>query len=377
MGLVGGWLSVPYHGGITHLAAPLEFMLRPALWLQMLSQYRATITVAPNFAYSLVARKLPDRDLQDLDLSALRLAFNGAEPVDADTAERFAERLAPRGLRASAYYPVYGLAEATLAAAFPVPGTGVSAQWVVRQDFSPGRTIQRAAGPGPGTIRLVSVGGALPGHSLEIVHPDTSEVLPDRTVGEIVVKGPSISPYYFDAAHVMREDRRHALRTGDLGYLDGGQLFIVDRLKDLVIVAGRCFSPCDLERAVEKVRGIRAGRVVAFSLADVPQGTEALVMVAEARPELLRSRRLMEEEVRGVITREVGLGVADVLLVNPGALARTSSGKIMRRDTRERYCSGALDSVRASGPLDPARLGRSVRLFVSGLLARRSVQGER
>src|SRR5437016_8327502 len=197
MGLIGGLLAPLAHGAVCWLLSPLEFMLRPASWMQAVSDARATLTVAPNFAYGLLARKVSDEDLQGFDLSSLRAAINGAEPVDPGTAEAFCKRLAPMGFRASSYFPVYGLAECTLAAAFPPLGRGVKIDHLRRDALANGRAVPTE--PGPGSMPVVAVGPAIEGHEVSIVSvtPDHTP-LGERQVGQIWIRGPSISPWYFE-----------------------------------------------------------------------------------------------------------------------------------------------------------------------------------
>src|SRR5216684_576144 len=271
MGLIGGLLAPAAHGAACWLLSPLEFLLRPASWLQALSVARATLTVAPNFAYGLVARKVADADLSGLDFSSLRAAINGAEPVDPATAEAFCARLAPMGLRASSYFPVYGLAESTLSVAFPPLDRGVKIDRVERAALAAGQAVPAASAEG--SVAVVSV----------------------------------------------------------------------DRLKDVIIVAGRNYAPTDIERTVEKVDGLRAGRSVAFGVPDEKHSTEAMVIAAEVQPRSRANLARLREAVRAALLEQIGLAPADVRLVHPGALSRTSSGKLMRRDARERYLAGALD----------------------------------
>ena len=367
MGLIGGLLTPLAHGGTCWLLSPLEFMLRPSSWLRAISQVRATFTVAPNFAYRLVG-KIPDEDLRGLDLSALRAVINGAETVDPDTAEAFCVRLAPLGLQRSAYFPVYGLAECTLSVAFPPLGRGVKIDHVRRDALANGQALP--AEPGPGIMRVVSVGQAIDGHEVAVVDPETHVPLAERRLGEIWVSGPSVSPWYFEG-HQPTRSRRSSLRTGDVGYLADGELYIVDRLKDLVIVAGRCYSPSDIERAAEGVEGVRAGRTVAFGVADVGTGTESLVLLVEVRPRSAGVLRKLAETIRKRVLEQIDLAPAEVMLLRPGALARTSSGKLMRRDARDRYASGGLDGERAAQPPFPLRLVRAARGALLRFVARR------
>jgi len=367
MGLIGGLLAPVAHGAASWLLSPLEFMLRPASWMQAVSEARATLTVAPNFAYGLVARKVADDDLRGLDLSSLRAAINGAEPVDPAIAEAFCDRLAPLGLRANSYFPVYGLAESTLSVAFPPLGRGLKIDHVRREDLAEGRAVP--APPGPGTMPLVSVGSAIDGHEITIVGPDHVP-LPERRLGQIWVRGPSVSPWYFEQHHPVPE-RRTSLRTGDVGYLADGELYVVDRLKDLVIVAGRSYSPSDIERAAEEVEGVRSGRSVAFGVPDTELGTEALVVLAEVQPRSSAELKELIERVRAEVAERIGLSPVDVCLLKPGSLARTSSGKLMRRDARDRYLSGALNGAQSLKALLPVRLVDAARGALFRFVARR------
>jgi acyl-CoA synthetase (AMP-forming)/AMP-acid ligase II len=335
MGLVGALLTPVCHLTTTHLLPAMEFLLRPRAWLSAMTRYRATMTVAPNFAYHLAANKIPDADLDGVDLSSIRSLVNGAEPVDPDTAHAFLTRFARHGLREGTYFPVYGLAEATLSVTFPPLGRPLVLDHVRRADLAKGQDVPAATGPGPGILSLVSVGKALDDHEIRIVDPSTGEALGERRLGEIVVSGPSVSPGYFGG-----ELSAHRLRTGDLGYIAGGELFVVDRLKDLVLVAGRSYAPSDIERVAETVPHVLHGRTVAFSVPD--SGTEALVLLAEVRAAAPLRAALMDE-IRDAVLEETGLGAKEILLLKPSTLARTSSGKIMRSDARARYLAGTLE----------------------------------
>jgi fatty-acyl-CoA synthase len=203
------------------------------------------------------------------------------------------------------------------------------------------------------------------------VGPDHVE-LPERRLGEIWVRGPSISPWYFDR-HQPHRERRTALRTGDVGYLAGGELYVVDRLKDLVIVGGRKYAPSDIERAAERVEGVRPGRSVAFGVSDPELGTESLVMVAEVQPRADGALEDLASEVRDAVAAQIGLTPVDVSLLLPGTLARTSSGKLMRRDARDRYLAGDLDGSKAVRQMLPLRIVEAARSAVGRLLTRRRV----
>jgi acyl-CoA synthetase (AMP-forming)/AMP-acid ligase II len=336
--------------------------------LQALSEARATLTVAPNFAYNLVARKVADADLRGLDFSSLRAAINGAEPVDPATAEAFCARLAPMGMRASSYFPVYGLAESTLSVAFPPLDRGVKIDRVERAALAAGQAVPAASAEG--SVAVVSVGRALEEVAIKADGGHDHEHLPERRLGEIIVRGPSVSPWYFEK-HQPRRERRTWLRTGDLGYIADGELYVVDRLKDVIIVAGRNYAPTDIERTAERVEGLRTGRSVAFGVPAPEQSTEALVITAEVQPRSRVELARLREAVRAAVTEQIGLTPVDVCLVHPGALARTSSGKLMRREARERYLAGALEGSRALRPILPIRLAQAARAAVFRWLAAR------
>jgi acyl-CoA synthetase (AMP-forming)/AMP-acid ligase II len=360
MGIVGGLLLGLYMRTEAFILEPEHFMLRPVAWLEAMTKYRATFTVAPNFAYSLVARRLSDRALAGVDLSALRLAFDGAEPIDRPTVEAFVRRLAGFGFHPEAFYPVYGLAECTLAAAFPKPGSGARFRRVDRARLIEGGV---AAADEAGEACHVSVGRAVPSMTLFVAAPGSDAPLGDGVVGEVVVRGPSVSPGYWG-----RPPRESALvRTGDLGYLVDGELYLVDRLKDLIILGGRNFAPSDLEQTAARVAGVTRGAIAAFGVPG-EDGTEVLCVVAALTPKSLRPASQITDEIRKTVTASFGVTPKDVVLVRAGAMPKTSSGKVRRRTCRAMYLEGKLDVVDGLG----ARLGMQVQHLkrqVGGYLA--------
>lgn len=342
MGLIGGLLFPIYWRMPAHIMSAIDFMTRPVTWLRGIHHFRASMTVGPTFAYSLCWRKIPDTQLDGLDLSSCRLAFCGAEPIEPAVARGFVERFAAYGLSATCFYPVYGLAEATLAVSFPQPGDEVVVDVVDRTTLA---ADQRAKPTDPGSktaASFVSVGQALAEHSAEVVDPETRAPCAERQVGEIVARGPSVSPRYFDEDP---KTQRTALRTGDLGYVADGRLYVIDRIKDLIIIAGQNFAPSDLEPCAAATVGVRLGRVVAFSLPG-DNGTESLHFVAELDPRSWRSQDAIRAELCTRVQRAFGLRVEGVALVPPGSIPRTSSGKLKRRACRDRYRLGEYgDSV--------------------------------
>lgn len=343
MGLIGGLLFPLYWGIPTYILPPRSFVLRPASWLHAMHRFRATYSMGPTFAYSILLRKVPDADLKGIDLSSWRLALVGAERVDAATTVGFCERFAPYGFRAETYFPSYGMAEATVALAFPLAGEKPRLDLVEQRALAAeGRAVPARPGD-PLTVSFVSVGLPLDGHSIRIVKPRSRTECPERTLGEIVAIGPSISPYYFSQG-TAKADRRGELRTGDVGYLADGRLYVVDRLKDLVIIAGQNFLPTDIELCVAGTRGVRAGRVVAFAVPD-EGGTEALVLSAEIDARRRIPRAKIKQQLSDRIERQLGIRPKDIVLVAPGATPLTTSGKLRRQACRDLYLERKLKEV--------------------------------
>jgi fatty-acyl-CoA synthase len=340
MGLIG-FLGLPMvTGADLVLAAPQDFLAAPARWLHWLSDHRGTITAAPNFAYALAARAL--RREEGLDLSHLRIALNGAEAVDAETVAAFVEAGARHGLRPGAPFPAFGMAEATLAVTFPPPGRGLVTDVVDRHALEHERRAV-AVDPSRPESRdhrtMVRLGTPLPGFELRIVEPDTGEVLADRCVGEMELRGPSVTPGYHDRPDATAEARRDGwLRTGDLAYTVDGELVVCGRIKDVIIVGGRNVFPEDVERAASDVDGVRTGNVIAFGHRG-RRGREAIVVVAEIRHD---DATLVRELVAKRVTDAIGLPPEEVVLVAAGTLPKTSSGKLQRALCHQRWQAGEL-----------------------------------
>jgi len=367
MGLIGGLLQ-PLHRGIPAvLMAPQFFLERPVRWLEAIARHRGTISGAPDFAFRLCLDRIKDTQVAALDLSSWRVAFSGAEPVRHDTLQGFVERFAPAGFDARALFPCYGLAEATLFVSGAKRGQGMRAPSFDAQALANG-LAQAAGGDDPDdAVTLVSCGRVPPLHQVEIVDPQTLRPRPDGQVGEIHVAGASIAQGYWqrreesEATFIERAGRRW-LRTGDLGFVQGGELSVTGRLKDLVIVRGQNVYPQDIERAIEaEVEAARAGRVAAFAVPR-PDGGEGIGVALEVSRGL--QKRLSVDALVEALSRAcAGVcrePVSVALLLNPGALPRTSSGKLQRRACREGWQRGTLDAfaVRegaqavAAGPLD-------------------------
>ena len=337
MGLIG-LLTMPMATGADLvLAAPQDFLAAPARWMEWLAHFGGTATAGPNFSYALAARAL--RRSAPLDLSRWRLGLNGAEPVDPDAVEAFVAAGAPHALDAGSVFPAFGMAEATLAVTFPVPGTGLRTDVVDRRVLE---TERYAAVSGDKDVRrLALLGRAVPGLEIRVVDP-SGAVLGDREAGELQVRGTSVTPGYYKRPDVTAASfDGEWLRTGDLAYLVDGELVVCGRLKDVIIVGGRNVFPEDVERAVANVEGVRPGNVIAFGV-DGRKGRESLVVVAETKADDIDgTRRLVGERVLDA----VGIPAAEVVLVQPGTLPKTSSGKLQRSLCRDRYLGTELLEV--------------------------------
>ena len=342
MGLVG-LLTLPMSTGTALvLGAPQDFTSRPARWMDWLSTYGGTATAGPNFSYVLATRALQRSD--QLDLSRLRIALNGAEPIDPDQVEAFIEAGRRHGLRPEAVFPAFGMAEVALAGTFPEPGTGMVLDCVDRRVLESERYAAPVAPGTDGSRRLARLGRPVPGLEIRIVDPESGAPLRDREVGELEIRGTSVTPGYYrrpDANATLFHDGW--LRTGDLAYLLDGQLVMCGRIKDVIIVGGRNVFPEDVERAVGSLEGVRAGNVIAFGV-DGDRGRETLVVVAESKADdVALVRKLVAARVRDV----VGVPAKAIVLVAPGTLPKTSSGKLQRSLCRNRYHDGQLALVDA------------------------------
>ncbi len=340
MGLIG-FVIGPLFTNIPVVFLPTaSFVRNPRLWLDTIHKHRGTITYAPNFAYQLVAKRLKDRDVEGWDLSCMRRTGCGAEPIQPRTLRDFAQKLAPARFDPRSFIPSYGMAEATLAITFVPRDTGVRTDRIDRRAREGG---QASPSDAHDAHELVNCGSAFPDHEIAIVDPEGRR-LPDRQVGEIVTRGPSISPGYFQEPELTRASFRDGwLHSGDLGYLVDGEVYICGRLKDVIIIRGRNFYPSDIEWIVSELPGVRRGNVVAFSV-EVPasegeRGDEELVVCAEA---FQSEAKGLGEAIAQAVLANFALSVYKVEIVPQGTLPRTSSGKPQRRRTRQMFLDGAL-----------------------------------
>ncbi|HJV26766.1 MAG TPA: AMP-binding protein [Aromatoleum sp.] len=347
MGLVAAWLGSLYNGSPLVLMSPLDFLSRPARWLRTIHRYRGSLSAAPNFAYELVLKHVGEPDLAGLDLSCWRVAANGAEPVSADTVERFAARLARCGLRADAIVPSYGLAENTVGLAVPRPGRPPRIDRIAREAFFRDNEAVPAAADDAAAIRFVGCGDALPGHELSIVDQAGAE-LPARHVGRIEFRGPSATAGYLNNAEETRKlCHGDWLDTGDLGYLADGELFVTGRVKDMIIRGGRNLYPYELEEAIGTLANVRRGCVAVFGAPDATMASERLVAVVETRVSDAGERRELRRAIEGLATELLGVPLDEVVLAPAHSVLKTSSGKIRRAATRDLYQSGDLGRQRS------------------------------
>lgn len=354
LGLIGGVLQPLYGGYEATIMAPTAFLQRPIRWLQAISRYKGTLAGAPNFAYDLCVRKITPEQKETLDLSSWVAAANGAEPVRPETLERFAEAFAPCGFRREALLPCYGLAEATL---FVCGARGTGAFHFDNRALEQNRAVEVAETTTETEKNtLVSLGPPLAGEQIVVVNGETRLPCASGEVGEIWVAGPSIAQGYWRRAeeteytfraHLASDGTGPFMRTGDLGFLHHGELFITGRVKDLIIIRGSNHYPQDIERTVELSHAaVRASCVAAFSVE--VKDNEQLVIVSEIERQYLRGN--MDEivsSIRQAIAEQHELQVYGVTLIKPGSILKTSSGKVQRRGCREAFLSNTLETVYA------------------------------
>jgi acyl transferase domain-containing protein/acyl-CoA synthetase (AMP-forming)/AMP-acid ligase II/acyl carrier protein len=356
MGLIGNVLLTLFLGARAVLMSPVSFLQKPYRWLEAISRFKGTYSGAPNFAYELCVEKVSPAQKERLDLSTWAAAFNGAEPVRAATLDHFAEAFAPCGFRKAAFYPCYGMAEATLlisggdrqqlpvvrhVAAGPLEGNQVLAV--------------EPAGPAERVLTLVSCGHAWHGQQVHVVDPATARLCPDGTVGEIWVAGDSVARGYWNqpekteeifGARITGLTAGPFLRTGDLGFVQDGELYITGRMKDLIIIRGRNHYPQDIEQTTEKAHpALRVTCCAAFSV--TREGDESLVVVQEVNREAMRtlSADAVFGAIREAVANEHEVQVGAILLIRTGSIPKTSSGKIQRSACRRAFAEGTLEIV--------------------------------
>jgi fatty-acyl-CoA synthase len=334
MGLIGCVFPAALTPGPLTLIPPEVFLAKPAVWLRAISRYRGTISPAPSFAYALCTERIRPAELEGVDLSSWSMALNGAEPVAPAATRAFIERFAPYGLRAEALMPVYGLSEMALAVTFTPPGRGMRTVHLDRAALGEGRAVE--APPGDGAVELATLGPPLPGYAVEIRSGAGSDV------GRVWCAGPSRMKGYLGRAGQPFDGPW--LDTGDVGLLHDGELVVTGRAKDLLVIRGRNHAPQDLERAVDTVDGVRTG--CAAAVADIGDHGERLLLFVEVRAPVEGQAEACATAVRAA----TGVTPDLVLLLAPGTLPRTSSGKIRRSETLARFHAGTLTEPDAVTP---------------------------
>jgi acyl-CoA synthetase (AMP-forming)/AMP-acid ligase II len=353
MGLVLNVLESFYLGALYVVISPTSFVQRPLMWLRAISRYRAEVSSAPNFAFDLCVSRFRAEQMEGVDLSCWKVAFNAAEPVRAATIEHFAAKFAPYGFDPRTMYPGYGMAEATLLISGGRRGDEVIMRIVSREALQ--RSVVAAPKNGADAQVLVGCGRALVGEEIAIVDPDSRRRRPADAIGEIWVRGANVAAGYWQnpaatvetfAATIAGESGDHWLRTGDLGFLDvAGEIYITGRIKDVIIIYGNNHYPQDIEATMQSAHpALRQNCGVAFSYVD-HRGVEKLVLVQEVE----RTQRHqisageIEKRIREAVNNEHDIAVHEIVLIRPGSIPKTTSGKIQRRLTQQLWHERALD----------------------------------
>jgi len=365
MGLIGAWLTLLHFGVPLAVMSPLAFLTRPERWLKAFQKYGGTISAAPNFAYELCVRKIANKDIQGLDLSNWRAALNGAEPVNPETLDRFAERFAPYGFRREAQLPVYGLAEAALAVTVPPLNRGPLIERIEREAFTAEGRAVPARENDTTAIAFVSSGKPIVRHEVRIVDAGGKEVS-DRTEGFLWFRGASATSGYYQNAEATENlfpmgtaasDGKYAwVNSGDRAYRADGEIYVTGRVKDIIIKGGRNLYPHEVEELAARAEGIRKGCIVAFGLKDEKSGTEKLIVVAESREREASRRAAIVAAVTEQVSQGLGLPPDRVELLPPGSIPKTSSGKLRREETKQLYLAGKLAAGKAPAWVQIARL---------------------
>ena len=356
MGLIGFHLIMFFNRVHTHLMPTDLFVRRPLLWLQLASRIRATILCSPNFGYKHYLKVLGDRPVDDLDLQSVRLIFNGAEPISVALCRQFLSRMAPARLNANAMYPVYGLAEASLAVSFPAPGAPLRTLVVNRHGLTVGHEVQPLPAAQREGIELVSEGKAIPYCSVRIAD-DEDRPLPEERVGHLHIRGDNVTRGYFEnpEANAAAFTADGWLRTGDLAVVHQGELYVTGRAKEIIFVNGQNYYPHDLESILQPVEGLELGKVVAAGVRAAGEASEQLALFVLHRGEVEDFVALANAAARR-INEQTGLEVANVVPVK--RIPKTTSGKIQRHLLEEAYANGEFDAqLKALAALREARGG--------------------
>ena len=355
MGLIGNVIQPVFIGVTCVLMAPMAFLQQPMRWLNVVSTYGITNCGGPNFAYRLCVEKITEEQKKGLNLSSWEVAFNGAEPVLASTLKEFNEKFAECGFKEQTFYPTYGLAEATLYVSGGNKNEAPTILTVSARALEQNKVKIETTFKSGETKQLVSCGQAWLDQCIKIVNPETQQCYGEDEVGEIWVKGPSVPNGYLDKpdennktfkAKILPTNDAPFLRTGDLGFMHNGQLYITGRLKDLIIFNGKNHYPNDIEITVQKSHEALendATAAFAFTL----QETESICIVQEIQRTYLRKINYEEASLasRRAVMLEHNLQVSAIIFIKPRSLLKTSSGKVRRKDTKALFLSDSLDPL--------------------------------
>ena len=344
MGLIGFHLIMFVNRIHAHLMPTELFIRRPLLWLTLATRVRASILCSPNFGYKHYLKVLGERAVEGLDLSAVRLIFNGAEPISVELCHEFLARLAPGKLARNAMYPVYGLAEASLAVSFPQPGSPLRGIALNRHRLNAGSAVEVVGASDPDAVQLVCEGQAIPYCRVRITDDEDRELAAER-IGQVQISGDNVTRGYFEdrAANAAAFSADGWLRTGDLGLLHAGELYISGRAKEIIFVNGQNYYPHDLEAIAQRAPGLELGKVVAAGVRARGADTEQLIVFVLHRGGLEEFVPLAAQ-VRRLISEQTGLEVAEVVPVK--RIPKTTSGKIQRHLLEQSYADGEFDAER-------------------------------
>jgi acyl-CoA synthetase (AMP-forming)/AMP-acid ligase II len=352
MGLIGNVLHPLYLGVPAVLMSPMAFLKRPARWLQAISDYRSTCSGGPNFAYDLCTQRVTDEQLAKLDLSSWEVAFNGSEPIRAETLKAFSDRFAITGFSSKAFYPCYGLAESTLFVSGG-PKDKIPTTITVDSSLLEQNEVRVLSTDTESKTRTLVSSGIVQDLNMAIVNPETKERLAENQVGEVWINGDSVAQGYWKLdeltektfnAKIFGEEGLGYFRTGDLGFFNGGELFITGRIKEVIIINGRNLYPYDIEREVQAINPVLSRPRAAFS---VDVGQEELVIVQEINSSLMSEAELKEIALR--VKQSIGqsfeVQLNNIVFIKQGSLNKTTSGKIQRKLTKNLFLDNKLDVV--------------------------------
>jgi 1-acyl-sn-glycerol-3-phosphate acyltransferase len=348
MGLIGAWLGTCYFGARLYVMSPIAFLVRPATWLWAMHKYRATFSGGPNFAFELCASRIDEKDLEGLDLSALRFIVDGAEPISPQTLRRFDARFQKYGMDKGVVSPSYGLAENCVGLCFPPFGRGPLIDRIKRDSMA-NRSYAEPAGPDDtDVLEMVACGHPIENNEVRIVDGAGRE-LGERQEGMLEFRGPSITNGYFRNEEKTKELFHDGwVKSGDRAYIAAGDIYITGRVKDIIIRGGRNTYPQEIEEALSAIPGIRKGGVAAFGSPDPENGTERLIVMAETKETDPEARAALIAKAHEAVTAIAGSAADDIVLVPPRGVPKTSSGKVRRSSAKELYETGRTD-VKQSG----------------------------